>query len=141
LKIIIRSYFGAINIASGNNTSMKKKSPVMPYPFVLDYLPDDITVKPMFGVHVFYRGARMLFLQRKKASDPEINGIWVAIIPQYVDFVRADIPSLADLGRHSGKGQWHLIPEAGENFETDVLTLCRLISNSDYRIGKIKDKK
>lgn len=113
----------------------------MPYSFVLDYLPEDVTVKPMFGVHVFYRGSRMLFLQRKKLSTPEINGIWVAIIAQYVESVKEDIPSLTDLGRHSGKGQWHLIPEAGESFETDVLKLCRLVSNSDYRIGKLQDKK
>lgn len=120
---------------------MKKKSPVMPYSFVLDYLPEDITVKPMFGVHVFYRGLKTLFLQRKKVTDLEINGIWVAILPEHVANVRTDIPTLADLGRHSGKGEWHLIPEANNSFETDVLTLCRLISNGDVRIGKLKDIK
>jgi hypothetical protein len=82
-----------------------------------------------------------LFLQRKKVTDPEINGIWVAILPAHVADVRTDIPTLADLGRHSGKGQWHLIPEASDDFEVDVLTLCRLISNGDERIGKLKDKK
>lgn len=120
---------------------MKRQPSSIPYSFVLDYLPEDITVKPMFGVHVFYRGDRMLFLQRKKLNDSEINGVWVAILPKYVEDVKTDIPSLTDLGRHSGKGQWHLIPEAGDDFETDILTLCRLMSNSDYRIGKIKHKK
>jgi hypothetical protein len=124
-----------------NKYLMKKKSPAMPYSFVLDYLPEDITVKPMFGVHVFYRGPKTLFLQRKKITDPEINGIWVAIMPEYVADVKTDIPSLADLGRHSGKGQRHLIPEANDDFETDVLTLCRMISNGDGRMGKVRGKK
>jgi len=47
----------------------------VPYNFVLDYLPDSIVIKYMFGWHYVYWGKKLMVILSKSPKRPEWDGI------------------------------------------------------------------
>ena len=66
----------------------------VPYEFVFDYLPANIVVKKMFGMHYIYLGKRIMFILRKQDAQSELNGIWIATSKEHHPSLKKDIPEL-----------------------------------------------
>jgi len=113
-----------------------------PFDFVFDYLPAGITIKKMFGMHYIYLGKRILMILRKSQKEPEWNGLWIATSRAHHESLKNDVPALGaffldDNDRHSN---WLLLKDDAEDFESDAIKVCELITHGDPRIGKVTEK-
>jgi hypothetical protein len=114
----------------------------IPYEFVLDYLPADVIVKRMFGMHYIYRGKKIMLILRKRDNEPELNGIWVAANKKNHKSLVNEVPELAPYsvkgdGQH---GNWLLITDDVDGLEEAGIKVCELIAHGDLRIGRPTEK-
>ena len=116
-------------------------SPV-PYEFVFDYLPQDIIVKPMFGMHYIYWGKRIMLILRNRENQPELNGIWVATSKEHHHKLQMHIPALGSffIDGDERHGDWLLIPADADDFEGAAIKVCEMISHGNSMIGKLTEK-
>jgi hypothetical protein len=111
----------------------------MPYDFILDYLPNEIVVKPNFGMFYIYFNKKMMLILRRAASNQGMNGIWVTSSKQHHQSLQKDIPALSDFVLDNGEihdSDWRFLKDGHEEFEESAIKLCQLISHGDKRIGK-----
>ena len=113
----------------------------IPYEFVTDILDGlDYRMQPMFGCQLIYLGNKMILLLRQREKEPQLNGVYVATLPEHYDNLRATL-GLGDppqLFSKNDKKEWLFLPEAHARFESAVVKACQLIKKGDRRIGKEK---
>jgi len=114
----------------------------IPYEFVFDYLPDDITVRKMFGMHYIYWRKKIMMILRRRLNEPEFNGIWVATNKKHHESLEKDVPDLGPFfwAGTEQRGNWLLIQDGVDGFEEAAIIVCELISHSDPRIGNLTEK-
>ena len=114
----------------------------VPYEFVLDYLPADIILKKMFGMHYIYRGKKIVLILRKRENEPELNGIWVASNKEHHKSLANEAPELAPFSIKGDDqyGNWLLIKDDAEGLEEATIKVCELIVHGDQRIGRLTEK-
>lgn len=111
----------------------------IPFDFVLDYLPANIIVKPMFGMFSLYLGKRIVLILHLREKYPEHNGIWVAINDGHHDRLKATLPMLIPIMKENDRScaaKWLLLKEDADNFEALAITICEYISRGDAGIGR-----
>ena len=107
---------------------------------MLDHLPLDVTVKPMFGMWAIYLGEKILLILRQRENRPETNGVWVATNSEHHKSLKTELPSLFSIAEYSDgtkETEWQLLPVAADDFEASVGKVCELIARGDDRIGRI----
>jgi hypothetical protein len=112
---------------------------VIPYDFVLDYLPRNAVTKRMFGMYYIYLNKKIVLILRKAGKNVDMNGVWVATSKEHHQSLEKEIPALADFILDNGEmhdSDWRLIKDGDEDFEEAVIKVCELISHGDKRIGK-----
>ncbi|MBS1839996.1 MAG: hypothetical protein JSS69_07070 [Acidobacteria bacterium] len=125
-----------------------KKSPA--FSFVLDELEDSplagrVRIRPMFGSHAVYVDEKIVFILRQRNNSPKTvrdNGIWVAMLPEFTDSIRAEFPALRPIELFTARSKtgftgWLNLPVTDDSFEESALALCRLLIRGDKRLGKI----
>ncbi|MDF2430588.1 MAG: hypothetical protein JWP44_219 [Mucilaginibacter sp.] len=115
---------------------------LIPFDFVFDYLPSDIIVKKMFGMHYIYLGKKIIVILHKRNNQSELNGIWVATSKDYHENLKNNIPELSAffIAGDERHGDWLLLPEHAEDFEGAAIKVCEMISHGDPAIGKLTEK-
>lgn len=112
---------------------------VVPYDFVFDYLPGNIVIRPMFGMHYIYLNKKIVLILRKVSKNHDLNGIWIATSKEHHQSLEDDVPALTDFVLDNGDmhdSDWRLIKEEDDDFEMAAIRICELISHGDKRIGK-----
>jgi hypothetical protein len=121
----------------------KKPAERVPFPFVFEYLyPLEPVTKPMFGCHALYIGRKICLILRKRASNPSINGVWIATSREHHESLKKELPSMKSvtvLGK--APTNWQVIRESGASFEEEVIRACELVKRGDARIGRIPNRK
>jgi hypothetical protein len=114
----------------------------IPFDFVLDYLPNGIIVKKMFGMHYIYLGKRIMLILRKRNNEPEWNGVWVATSWAHHESLKNEVPEFGAFSFEGDErqGNWLMISDDAEDFEGAAIKVCELISHGDLRIGKVTEK-
>jgi len=114
----------------------------IPFEFVFDYLPTDITVRRMFGMDYIYLHKRIMLILRERSNQPEWNGIWIATSKKYHESLKIEIPELCAffLNRDERHGNWLIINKNGEGFEEAAIKVCEMIGRGDPRIGKLTER-
>src|SRR5688572_1873410 len=115
----------------------KKNSPA--FDFVLEELHSaEPVVKPMFGCHAVYVNGKIVLMLRRKESYPHDNGVWVATTKEHHDSLRKDFPSMRTIALFGGSDSaWQNLPADSDQFEEEVMKICRYILKRDLRIGKV----
>src|ERR1700748_2649351 len=103
---------------------------LMPYDFLLDYLPHDVVVKPAIGMFYIYYEGKIVLIFRKTAKNPQHNGIWIAARRTDHASLKPDIPSITDF--EFGQDEvfepnWLLLPNGHDGFEEAAIMLCELV--------------
>lgn len=114
----------------------------VPYNFVLDYLPDSIIIKYMFGWHYVYRGKKLMIVLSKTLKRPEWDGIWIATEREHHESLFKDVPELQPffMDMVERESNWLLLPAEAEDFETSAIKICEMISHGDIRVGRVTKK-
>jgi hypothetical protein len=114
----------------------------IPFVFVLDYLPDDIVIKPMFGCYGIYSNGRLcLFLMNRERplirheAEPMQNGVYIATTEGYVAELKR-IFSEAEFEHLKAGKIWIFVSETLPEFEPNVIKACEMIAAGDARIGR-----
>lgn len=114
----------------------------IPYEFVLDYLPADIIIKKMFGMHYIYWRKKIMLILRRRLNEPEFNGIWVATNKSHHITLQKDVHPLGPFfwDGNEQRGNWLLIPDGVDGLEEACIKICELITHGDPRIGNLTEK-
>src|SRR5271155_498170 len=114
----------------------------IPFDFVLDYLPGNIIVKKMFGMHYIYLGKRIMLILRLRPNEAELNGIWVATSKIHHPSLKNIIPALGAffINNDERQGNWLFLKDDAEDFEGAAIKICELICHGDAKIGKVTEK-
>jgi len=114
----------------------------VPYNFVLDYLPDSVVLKYMFGWYYIYWGKKLMIVLSKVAKRAEWDGIWIATEIEHHESLFKELPELQPFFMDGVERQsnWLLLPADAEDFETSAIKICELISHGDIRTGRITKK-
>lgn len=123
---------------SNSLAKLKIKKPIA-YEFILDELARiSPLVKPMFGSHAIYRGEEIVLIVREKDNHVEDNGIWIATTPEHHGSLQEDFPNMRSIVMFGpGPTGWQNLPADSDDFEESAYRVCKLVVNSDPRIGKI----
>ncbi len=113
------------------------------FPFFLEALSAvETSVKPMFGCHAIYVGAKIVAILRDREDFLVDNGIWVALEDVNKAAIKALFPELRDLNLFGGGPTlWQNLPKTSLQFEAEALRLAEMISHKDPRIGKMPVRK
>src|ERR1700748_1367975 len=105
----------------------------IPYEFVFDYLPGNIIVEKMFGMHYIYLQRRIMMILRLRLNEPEFNGLWVATNKSHHESLQRDVPDLGHFfwAGNEQRGNWLLIQDGVDGFEEAAIKVCELISHGD----------
>jgi len=114
----------------------------VPYNFVLDYLPDSIVLKYMFGWHYVYWGKKLMVVLSKTQKRPEWDGIWIATEREHHESLFSDIPELQPffMDEVERESNWLLLPADAEDFETSAIKICEMVAHGDTRVGRFTKK-
>ena len=115
----------------------------VPHEFVLDAIAEvRPTTRAMFGALAVYVGEKIVFLLRDRPDDPQANGVWLAILTEFQESLRAEFPNTGTV-RVMGKdiSGWRLLAVDADDFEASALHACELVVRNDPRIGKVPNKK
>ncbi len=114
----------------------------VPYNFVLDYLPDSIVLKYMFGWHYIYWGKKLMIVLSKTLKRPEWDGIWIATERAHHENLFNDVPELQPffMDEVERESNWLLLPADAEDFETSAIKICEMVSHGDTRVGRFTKK-
>jgi hypothetical protein len=114
----------------------------IPFVFILEYLPDDIVVKPMFGCWGIYFGGKLvLFLQLRDRGvlpdrgDEYQNGVYAATSTRDIESLRIEFPD-ADFQQLKDEKVWIYFNDEAANFERYTTKVCEMITSNDPRIGR-----
>lgn len=120
---------------------MKKPNPVA-FDFVLEHLHSlDPIVKPMFGCHAVYVENKIVLIVRKRETNKDANGVWIATSRNYHQSLKMDFPSLHSIPLLGSESNWQMIHEDADDFEESVIRACDLILKRDERIGRVPKQK
>ena len=121
-------------------TAVKKK---LPFQFVLDELESlNPLVKPMFGCHAIYVGAKLVLFLYDLQKDADQKGVWVATTREAYASLAAEFPAARVKSLESlNKAPWLQLPANAPEFERQVLHACELILQRDSRIGRELNQK
>lgn len=111
----------------------------VPYDLVFDYLPQNVVVRPMFGMYYIYLNKKIMLILRKAGKNIDMNGVWVATTKQHHQSLEKEIPAMADFVLDNGEmhdSDWRLLKYDHDDFESAAIQVCELISHGDKRIGK-----
>ena len=114
-----------------------------PHQFVLDAIAEmHPMIRAMFGALAVYVGEKIVFLLRDRPSDPQANGVWLAIPAEFQESLHAHFPNAGPV-RIMGKdiSGWRLLAVDAADFEASALYACELVVRKDPRIGKVPNKK
>jgi hypothetical protein len=114
----------------------------IPFDFVLDYLPHNIIVKPMFGMHYIYLGKKIMLILRNRINEPELNGVWLATNRKHHESLKEEIQELgpAFMAGDDRESNWLFVHPDNEGFEEAVISICGLITHGDARVGNVTQK-
>ena len=114
----------------------------IPYNFVLDYLPDSVVLKYMFGWHYVYWGKKLMVVLSKTQKRPEWDGIWIATEREHHESLFSDIPELQPffMDEVERESNWLLLPADAEDFETSAIKICEMVAHGDTRVGRFTKK-
>lgn len=114
----------------------------VPYNFVLDYLPNSIVIKYMFGWHYVYWGKKLMIVLSKVAKRSEWDGVWIATEKEHHESLFNDVPELQPffMDGVERESNWLLLPAGAEDFETSAIKICEMISHGDIRVGRFTKK-
>ena len=109
-----------------------------PFDFVFDYLPSNITVKKMFGMHYIYLGKRIMLILRKRDNEPELNGIWVATGKEHHESLKNNVPELGAffIDNNERHGNWLFLRDDEDDFEGAAIKICEMIARGNTSIGR-----
>jgi hypothetical protein len=118
---------------------MKK---LVPYDFLLDYLPQSILIKPAIGMFYIYFEGKIVLIFRKVNKNPQHNGIWIASRRENHASLKTEIPAITDFdfGEEAVEPNWLQLLDGHEDFEETAILICEFISRRDRRIGKTTPK-
>jgi len=113
-------------------------TPSVPFDFVLDYLPSNIILKKMFGMYYIYLGKKIMLILRKRANEPELNGIWLATEKKHHESLKIELPGFGGftVKGYEHQGNWLFLRDDFDDFEGTAIKVCELISHGDLRIGR-----
>lgn len=117
---------------------MTKKN--IPFDFVFDYLPLDVTVKPMFGLWAINLKDKIVLVLRQRNDFVDTNGVWIATSKDHHKSLQKDFPALRSIPifpKDAIETEWQLLPADSEDFESAVVKVCEFIKHNDPRIGRI----
>lgn len=89
-------------------------------------------------VLLFRWSDRLCYYEKRDASYPDDNGVWIATSMEHHSSLQQEFPimrSIKLLGR--GPMGWQVLPLESDEFEESVYRVCQLIRRRDPRIGKI----
>lgn len=128
--------------ASGPLRTKPKKT--IPFEFVLEALaPLEPEVRPMFGGHIVYIGAKAVLMLRDSPTTPLDNGLWLIFAEDFDESsspaaLRHDFPSLRPITVLNGViKHWLLLPSDAPDFESSALHACELLLARDSRLGRV----
>lgn len=114
----------------------------IPFAFVLDYLSDDIVIKPMFGCYGIYANGRLcLFLMNRerplirREAEPMQKGVYIATSEEHVPELKPMFPDAEFEYLKAGK-IWIFVSETLPEFEANVIRACEMITAGDARMGR-----
>lgn len=114
----------------------------IPFAFVLDYLPDDIVIKPMFGCYGIYANGRLcLFLMSRerplirRETKPMQKGVYIATSEEHLSELK-QVFSEAEFEHLKAGKVWIFVSETLISFESIVIRACEMITAGDARIGR-----
>jgi hypothetical protein len=112
---------------------------VVAFDFVLEELYSiEPTVKAMFGCHAIYVRGKIVLMLRRKETYQYDNGVWIATTRDHHMSLRKDFPAMRTIRLFGGpESEWQNLPADSDDFEADVIKVCKLILKGDLRIGKI----
>jgi hypothetical protein len=119
---------------------MKK---LMPFDFLLNYLPRNIIVQPAIGMFYIYWEKKIVLIVRQTNKNPQHNGLWIATERSNHASLKTEIPAITDFVFDEGKdidSAWLLLAYAHDDFESAALAICELIAKRDSRIGRVTRK-
>jgi hypothetical protein len=110
----------------------------VPFDFVLDYLPSNIILKKMFGMHYIYLGKKIMLILRKRGNEPELNGLWLATVIKHHESLKNDVPGLGGftVKGYEHQGNWLFLQDDYPDFEEAAIKACELITRGDPRVGR-----
>ena len=85
-----------------------------------------------------------MLITRLRKTDEDDNGVWVATSKEHHKSLKKDFPAMRTiylLSNGKGETEWQNIPSTSDNFESDVIKLCEMITRGDNRIGRIPKSK
>lgn len=115
----------------------------IPFDFVLDEL-DSVNpvIGRMFGCFSVYVDEKIVLILRDRTQNAEDNGVWIATTSEHHNSLAAELPSMRSIGIFGpGPSGWQMIPIESDDFDRDVLYVCKLIRRRDPRIGKVPARK
>jgi hypothetical protein len=115
----------------------------VPYDFIFDYLPDDIIVRRLFGMHYIYFNKKNILILRDAPKEPALNGIWIATVHAHHASLTVDLPGITAILADNPKKKdsaWMYLQECNDHFERTAIHLCELITRCDTRIGVVTKK-
>jgi hypothetical protein len=112
---------------------------VVAFDFVLEELYSiEPTVKPMFGCHAIYIRGKIVLMLRNKDTYQYDNGVWIATTRDHHASLRKDFPAMRTIRLFGGtESEWQNLPADSDDFEAEVMKVCKLILKGDLRVGKI----
>jgi hypothetical protein len=119
---------------------MKK---MMPFDFLLDYLPPTVVIKQNFGMYYIYWEGKIVSILRNQPKDSHQNGVWISTKREDHASLKQDIPAITDFVFNEGElfdTAWLLLHPDHDDFETAAIRICELITHRDKRIGKVTKK-
>ncbi|MCR8556612.1 hypothetical protein KXD93_03120 [Mucilaginibacter sp. BJC16-A38] len=119
---------------------MKK---VMPFDFLLDYLPATVVIRPAIGMYYIYFEGKIVLILRKVSKNSKHNGLWIATKQEDHAGLKADIPAITDFVLDEGEtfeSAWLQLSDTHDDFEEAAIRICELVSHRDKRIGKATPK-
>lgn len=109
----------------------------MPYDFFLELLyPMPLRHKKMFGVDAYYIHEKIVFGLRKKDTNKEDNGIWIASKIEHHQKLRHRFSGLRNINTYGIK-TWLVLPEDYIRFEEEANELAEMIKTKSILIGNI----
>jgi hypothetical protein len=110
----------------------------IPFSFVLKELyPFRPRVRKLLGCYALMRDKCLLMLLRDREKNPEFNGVFVAVIPEFYEEMQREIhTSRMQFDLDGVDKSWIFISEDLDDFEAKVRIACGLIKEGDPRIGK-----
>jgi hypothetical protein len=119
---------------------MKK---AMPFDFLLDYLPANVTIKPAIGMYYVYFEGKIVLIFRKVSKNSQHNGLWIATKKEDHASVKAELPAITNFVFDDGElydSGWLQLKDSHDDFEEAAIHICEMISHRDKRIGKATPK-